>query len=67
MYKALKIGKFRFTVNSFPRSAKKITSVDCYKTGFHYWDSFEDKNYSLTIGLYRVIISIDHPYGCSES
>jgi len=63
MYKSFKVGRIRFALNSFPKTSKGVSPV--YISGIRKWDAFIDKNYSLVIGCYRVIISIDKPMvGC---
>ena len=59
MYKSIKAGKLRLVFNKFPLSAKRIVSVNVYSAGFHKWESFDDSNYSVVFGLFRVIFSID--------
>ena len=65
MYKAFKIKKMRVAVNRFPITAKKSKVSTVYATGFHRWYTFEDTNYSLVIGLNRIIVSFDRA-NCGE-
>ena len=64
MYKAFKFGKIRIAFNKFPKTAKKVSSV--YLTGLRKWSAFEDNNYSVVVGVFRVILSIDKPHCCGE-
>lgn len=65
LYKRYTIWKLRIAFNKFPRSAKKVSVV--YHSGLRYWDAFEDRNYSIVLGVFRVILSIDNNFGESES
>ena len=58
-YKAFKIGKVRFAVNIFPKTAKGLSDV--YRSGMRNWEDSMDKNYSLVLWVFRVIISVGKP------
>lgn len=57
MYKCFKKGGLRIAINKFPKTAKNVSSV--YLTGFHKWEAFQDANYSIVLGVFRLIVSID--------
>jgi len=62
MYKSFKIGKVRFAVHRFLKTAKRLSPV--YRTGIRNWDTDIDKNYSLVAGCCRVMVAVDKPNGC---
>jgi len=67
IYKALKLGFLRFAINRFPTTAKSIKCGEhgyVYRSGLHRWRTFVDNNYSLVLGRWRVIVSIDHRGAC---
>jgi len=66
-YKRFKFKRFDLTYNKFPKTAKNIKSVTVYKSGFHYWTDDEDENYSMVIGVFRLILSIPLKNGCCDT
>lgn len=61
-YKSKKIGSIRIAINRFRKESKNIKCGEhgsVYGTGFHKWNAFSDINYSLVLGRWRVILSID--------
>jgi len=57
MYKDFKIKRFRLAFNKFPKTAKGLSNV--YRAGFRYWTADDSTNYSLVLGTFRIIFSID--------
>lgn len=63
MYKAFNSKKYRLAFESFGKRAKEVSPV--YKTGIRNWESDDSKNYSIVIGTFRIIFSINKPQmGC---
>lgn len=65
MYKSYKISKrFGIAFNKFRKSAKEISKV--YRTGFHKWtdEINEFTTYSITVGVYRVMLYVEHKHKC---
>lgn len=59
MYKSFKTKKYYVAFNTFRKSAKKVSPV--YLTGIRNWESDDAKNYSLVLGTFRIIFSINKP------
>lgn len=57
MYKTIQNKHFRITFNKFPKTAKQVSKV--YHTGIRNWVADDSYNYSLVIGTFRIIFSID--------
>lgn len=64
MYKAKKIGKFRFTFERFNIERKKISPV--YLTGYRFFESDDSKNYTLVLGRCRIMFAIDKDIACGQ-
>jgi hypothetical protein len=64
MYKCIKILGVELTVNKFPKTAKKVSRV--YLSGLHKWGTFEQYNYSVVIGVFRIVLSVDKKCCCGE-
>jgi hypothetical protein len=58
MYKYIKTKHHTLTFNIFPLSRKSLSIV--YKTGIRIWKTFEDINYSIVLGTFRIILSKRH-------
>ncbi len=68
MYKSYKISKrFGIAFNKFRKSAKEISKV--YRTGFHKWtdEINEFTTYSITVGVYRVMLYVEHKHKCGAT
>lgn len=60
MYRCFKLTKkYRLTLNRFPKTAKNINSTDVYSTGIRNWVADDSYNYSIVIGTFRIIFSIN--------
>lgn len=60
MYKAFKITKkYRLTFNKFKKSAKNDKSICVYSTGIRNWVADDSFNYSIVLGTFRIIFSIE--------
>lgn len=57
MYKSFKRKNLRVAINRFRRTAKDVSKV--YWSGVRNWESDDSMNYSLVLGTYRVILSIE--------
>ncbi len=58
MYKAFRIkNKYRLTVNTFKKSAKSVSIV--YRSGIRKWETEYSFNYSIVLGTFRLIFSIE--------
>lgn len=68
MYKCFKITKkYNLTFNRFPKTAKNIKSIDAYSTGIRNWVADDSYNYSIVLGYFRIIFSINRTdVGCSQ-
>lgn len=63
MYKAFQNKKYYLAFNTFPKTAKKVSSV--YLTGIRNWISDDMYNYSIVINRFRIIFSIKrNQYNC---
>lgn len=56
MYKAFENKKHYLALNTFPITAKRISSV--YNTGIRNWVSDDMYNYSVVIHKFRIIFGI---------
>ncbi len=66
MYKSFKSKKHYLAFNKFPKTAKGVSKV--YLTGIRIWDAQDCKNYSLVLGVFRIIFAINKPMcACAES
>jgi hypothetical protein len=65
MYTRIKISRrWSLTFNTFRWTAKEVSPV--YLTGFRKWTSDDSFNYSIVIGNFRIIFSIERLMGdCS--
>ncbi len=61
MYRNIKLGEFNLTFNKFRKNAKDISMV--YKSGIRNWDADHCMNYSMVLGTFRIIFSIDKKGG----
>jgi hypothetical protein len=68
MYKCFKLTKkYRLTFNKFPKTAKNIKSIDVYSTGIRNWIADDSYNYSIVLGTFRIIFSIERTdVGCCQ-
>ena len=57
MYKSLMTKKFYFYIGTFKKEAKQISPV--YLTGIRNWETADAYNYSLVLGTFRIIFSIN--------
>jgi hypothetical protein len=69
MYKNFKITKkYNITFNKFPKTAKDIDSINVYKTGLRNWISDDSYNYSIVLGTFRIIFTIERTdVGCCQA
>ncbi len=68
MYKCIKLTKkYSLTFNKFPKTAKNIKSIDAYSTGIRNWTADDSYNYSIVLGTFRIIFSIEKTnVGCCQ-
>ena len=65
MYKRIKLTKnHSITFDTFPKTAKTVSSV--YLTGIRNWVAQDSFNYSIVLGTFRVIYSIERNIGCCQ-
>lgn len=65
MYKRIKItGKHSITFESFPKTAKNVSRV--YYTGIRNFTCDDSYNYSIVIGTFRIIYSIERTVYCKN-
>ncbi len=63
MYKAFQNKKYYLAFNTFPKTAKEVSSV--YLTGIRNWISDDMYNYSIVINRFRIIFGIKrNQYNC---
>jgi mRNA-degrading endonuclease RelE of RelBE toxin-antitoxin system len=67
MYKNIKLSnKHSITFNKFRKQAKDISHV--YKTGIRNWIADDSYNYSIVVGTFRLIFTIERDdVGCSPN
>lgn len=62
MYKRIKLGKITISIGTFKKILKKtdvFITRNIFKTGIRNWDSGDSYNFSIVIGTFRIILSID--------
>lgn len=65
MYKRIKLSKnYSLQFNTFPKTAKQVSKV--YLTGIRNWIAQDSFNYSIVLGRFRVIFSIERNIGCCQ-
>jgi len=59
MYKRYKLTKkYSLTFHVFPKTAKEVSTV--YHTGIRKWIADDSYNYSIVLGTFRIILSIEN-------
>ena len=61
MYKSIKFKNLTIAVNRFPATARRVSNV--YLTGIRNWKAQDANYYSLVIGRFRVMLSINKNIG----
>lgn len=57
MYKVFRVRRYRITFNTF--NSKVKNKVPVFKSGFRCWETVNDNNYSIVLGTFRIIFSIE--------
>jgi len=62
MYKEFKVTRrIRIAFNIFPKTAKRVSKV--YHTGIQFWETFDDRNYSIVLFNFRILLSFKNNFG----
>lgn len=64
MYKNIRIKSYTIAFEKFSRKRKDLSVV--YKTGFRNWDAMDSKDYSIVLGFFRIIISVNKNIGACQ-
>lgn len=59
MYKSFKYKKYNLQFHIFPKTAKKGNWNNVYLSGIRNWVADDSYNYSIVIGTFRIILTIN--------